>query len=117
MSVLIQQAIRVAWDMWDHRNEWRHSGKSARAIAESQRRQVEIREVFADGVQSLLPSDYHWLQDLDRVLQLPPDDQQRWLESLGLAKLRARRRIQRQHSQLEQQRAFMRQWLRPSTSS
>ena len=107
----IKHLLNISWDMWTHRNGYKHSpdGPDHQQLLESIREQIQ--DEYEYGSDDLLPRDKHWLrQPIETILAYDPATQQQWLKSLEYA----RERYHNQPTtdpQLEQQRTLMRNWL------
>ena len=107
----IKLLLNISWDMWSHRNGYKHSpeGPDHQQLLQSLREQIQ--DEYEYGSDTLLPRDQHWLQKpIEVILAYNPATQQQWLKSLEYA----RERYHNQPAadpQLEQQRTLMRNWL------
>ena len=107
----IRQLLQISWDMWTHRNGFKHGSDGPDQQQLKERLQDEIKDEYDYGLDGLLPRDHHWLnKPLEHILQLHPATQQQWLSSIA----NARERYHNQHTvdpTLEQQRTLLRNWL------
>ena len=107
----IKLLLNISWDMWSHRNGFKHSPEGPNHQQLLNSLQEQIHEEYDYGQESLLPRDKHWLQKpIEVILAYDPATQQQWLKSLEYA----RERFHNQPAadpQLEQQRTLMQNWL------
>ena len=108
---LIKQLLNIAWDMWSHRNGFKHgpNGPDQQHLRKELQERIEYE--YSIGQHNLLPHDRHWLQQpIAAILNYNTSTQQQWIQSVNNAR-------ERHHAQptedpsLNQQRELLRNWL------
>ena len=113
----LTQILQISWDMWTHRNGFKHGSTGPDQQQLKERLQEEIEEEYEQGTDDLLPRDQHWLKKpLADMLQLNPAIQQQWLTSVANAHDRYHNR-QTTDPSLNQQRTLLRNWLTTTTTN
>ena len=111
---LIKHLLNVAWDMWSHRNGFKHgpNGPDQQQLRQELRKQIQHE--YSIRQNNLLPCDRHWLQQpIEMILKYDTPIQQQWIQSVAHTR-------ERHHAQpaedpsLDQQRTLLRNWLQQS---
>ena len=58
----LTQILQISWDMWTHRNGFKHGSTGPDQQQLKERLQEEIEEEYEQGTDDLLPRDQHWLK-------------------------------------------------------
>ena len=116
---LLQKLFNVSWDMWEHRNGIKHNTLTPSRIRALKALETSIRAEYHKGNTALLIRDKQLLsKPLQTVLDYPSIEQEQWLASISLARIRWARRRETARASQNASRQVMRAWLRtPSTSS
>ena len=108
---VIRQLLNISWDMWTHRNGFKHGPEGPDATELRDRLIHEIENEYKTGTTNPThPRPPLALQTIEATLKLDPATQQQWLHSIAIA----RDRYQHQQSadpNLAQQRNLLRNWL------
>ena len=115
---LLQKLFNVSWDMWEHRNGIKHKTLTPARIRALRNLETSIRAEYHKGNTALLLRDKQLLsKPLQTVLAYPCIEQEQWLSSVSLARIRWSRRRESARASQDASRQVMRTWLHtPSTS-
>jgi len=108
VSMLIRKVWEIAWDQWDHRNDFVHVRENNASIAATlQAVDVQLGLRYQGLTNN---TDRALLTSIPRteLLEAPQNVQQAWVNNLAAARARGQRRAEQY---LRPERSFMRQWL------
>jgi len=111
LKLLIVKIWEVSWDMWEHHNHILHNTLTKRKQEELSKLQEEARAQIAIGTAGLLPQDYHWLRQPQRLFNKTSDQLQLWLHSIHLARAAWSNEQLHKERQFQATRRFMERWL------
>jgi hypothetical protein len=113
---LIKKMWEISWDMWQHRNDELTNPQSMASLREHARLDVLISTEYEDLL-SLATKDRRWFRRPKELIFTEPIPYKlQWIESVGHARERYKRR-QRLRTQLQAQRTAMRDYLRRPPSN
>jgi hypothetical protein len=84
---------KIAWALWDHRNEVKHKTKRRRQERMNHKMNQEICRLYRQGASSLAPSErHHFRSSIMSLLQKPNGHKRHWLRNVTSARCRQARR-------------------------
>jgi hypothetical protein len=113
ITTLIKKLWEISWDMWEQRNGELTNPESPASLREHARLDALISTEYADII-TLTLRDRRWFRRSKEVIATETIDyKKQWLESVSLARARFARR---QPTNLQAQRAAMRNFLQPTVT-
>ena len=84
---VIRQLLNISWDMWTHRNGFKHGPTRPDATSLHERITHDIENEYSLGTSTLLPRNHHWLsKPIHITKRLNIATQQQWLQSITIAR-------------------------------
>jgi hypothetical protein len=109
---ILEKVWDISWDMWEHRNGIAHDPLHHRRLAQLHEMQRQVKEIFEEGREGLLPRDKRlFSKGVDRLTDGSETDMQQWITSVLLARERANSATADEAASLRAGRALFRRWL------
>ena len=109
---ILEKLWDISWDMWEQRNGIAHDPLHHRRIAKLHEMQRQVREIFGEGSDALLPRDKRLFnKGVDRLTDGSETDMQQWITSVLLARARADSASEDASASLRAGRALFKRWL------
>jgi hypothetical protein len=109
---ILEKVWDISWDMWEHRNGIAHDPLHHRRLAQLHEMQRQVKEIFEEGREGLLPRDKRlFSKGVERLTDGSETDMQQWITSVLLARERANSATADEAASLRAGRALFRRWL------
>ena len=113
ITSIIRKLWDIAWDMWDHRNQWLHHKETGQLVVQLH---AEISDQYRMGFATLLRKEKALFKSsLVSLLRTSTANKQLWLQRIRSARAQQEHRAQNGTVQYGRERNMMRQWIQHSS--